>query len=162
MQILAEINVALHQAVERSVVDRAGFHANDTWLKKQFRATETFRATLMMLPSGCSENGQILQSILSRSNHLDLALKALVLHRGWSQRRRFLRRALQENLEQGRADCLRWRSSVMMRKWFPIDWLKSLDLLKPPLMDFVEVTFHVHTIVEFHVPSIYVSARGRR
>ena len=50
---------------------------------KHFRVTETFRATLMMFPSGCSENGQILQSIPSRSNHLGLARKALVLHRGW-------------------------------------------------------------------------------
>ena len=40
-----------------------------------------------------------------QSNHLNLALKALVLHRGWSQRRRFLRCALQENCEHGRADC---------------------------------------------------------
>ena len=30
-------NVTLHQAVERSVVDPAGFHANDTWLENTFR-----------------------------------------------------------------------------------------------------------------------------
>ena len=36
LQILAEINVALHQAVETSVVDPAGFHANDTWLENTF------------------------------------------------------------------------------------------------------------------------------
>ena len=97
---------------------------------KHFRVTETFRATLMMFPSGCSENGQILQSIPSRSNHLDLARKSLVLHRGWSQRRRFLRRVLQENFEQSRADCRRWRTTVMMSKWYPIDLWKSLDSLK--------------------------------
>ena len=63
-------------------MDPANFHANDTWLEKHFRATE-------------------------QSNHLDLATKALVLHRGWSQLRRFLHRSLQENFEHGRADCQR-------------------------------------------------------
>ena len=44
-------------------------------------------------------------SIPSRSNHLDLALKALDLHRGWSQRRRFLFVRSKKTFEHGRADC---------------------------------------------------------
>ena len=76
LQILAEIIVALQQAVARSVVDPAGFHAN----------------TLGWRTLSCNGAEQ----------HLDLAFKALVLHRGWSQRSRFLRRALHGNLEHGR------------------------------------------------------------
>ena len=34
---LAIVNVTLHDAVERSVVDSAGFLANDAWLEKHSR-----------------------------------------------------------------------------------------------------------------------------
>ena len=34
---LADVNVTLHDVVERRVVDSAGFFANDTWLEKHSR-----------------------------------------------------------------------------------------------------------------------------
>ena len=65
VQSLAQINVALHQQWKKnSVVESAGFRANDTWLEIHSRAMETFEATMMMFPSACWRN--------DRSNHLDL------------------------------------------------------------------------------------------
>ena len=40
--LLAGVHVTLHVALERSVVESAGFFANDTWMEKHFRSTETF------------------------------------------------------------------------------------------------------------------------
>merc|ERR1712135_180095 len=44
VQILADVNVALHDALERSVVDPTGFFTDETWLEQHFCATETFGA----------------------------------------------------------------------------------------------------------------------
>ena len=70
MQILAEINVALHQ----------DFHANDTWPENTF-----------VQRSGAT-------TLISHSRRLFVIV---------DERRRFLRRALQENFGHGRADCQR-------------------------------------------------------
>ena len=43
-----------------------------------------------------------------------------------------------------------------------MDLLKSLDLFEATLDGLIEVTFHAQAIGELHVPSIYVSAPGRR
>ena len=39
---LADVNGTLHDVVERSVVESAGFFTRGTWLDKHFHATETF------------------------------------------------------------------------------------------------------------------------
>ena len=44
VQILADVNVTLHEAAERSVVDSAGSFTGETWLEQHFRATETLGA----------------------------------------------------------------------------------------------------------------------
>ena len=41
---LADVNGTLHDVVERSVVESAGFFTRGTWLDKHFHATETFGA----------------------------------------------------------------------------------------------------------------------
>ena len=44
VQILADASVAVHDALERSVVDFASFFASETRLEQNLRATETFGA----------------------------------------------------------------------------------------------------------------------
>ena len=41
---LADVNGTLHDVLERSVVESAGFFTRRTWLDKHFHATETFGA----------------------------------------------------------------------------------------------------------------------
>ena len=41
---LADVNGTLHDVVDRSVVESAGFFTRGTWLDKHFHATETFGA----------------------------------------------------------------------------------------------------------------------
>ena len=52
VQILADVNVTLHEVLERSVAESAGSFTNEIWLEQHFRETETFGATVMMIPSG--------------------------------------------------------------------------------------------------------------
>ena len=44
VQILADVSVAFHDALKRSVVDPHSFFANETRLEQHLRATETFGA----------------------------------------------------------------------------------------------------------------------
>ena len=44
VQILADVSVAFHDALERSVVDSARYFANETQLEQHLLATETFGA----------------------------------------------------------------------------------------------------------------------
>ena len=44
VQILADVSVAFHDALTRSVVDSASFFANETRLEQHLRAAETFGA----------------------------------------------------------------------------------------------------------------------
>ena len=41
---LADVKVTLHDVVERSVLESAGFFTSGTWQEKHFHATETFSA----------------------------------------------------------------------------------------------------------------------
>ena len=79
---LADVNVSLHDVVERSVVEPAGFFTNETWLDKHFHATETFGAI--------NDDVSVWEVVLD-------------LHRGWSHRRQLLRHVLKNPLEHGRS-----------------------------------------------------------
>merc|ERR1719154_657794 len=41
IQILTDVNIALHDGVVGSLVDAAGFHSEEGWLEESLRATET-------------------------------------------------------------------------------------------------------------------------
>jgi hypothetical protein len=42
IEVLTDVDVALHDAVVRRLVDTAGFHTKEAWLHHGFRATESF------------------------------------------------------------------------------------------------------------------------
>ena len=48
--VIAEVNVALH--MERNAVDFAGSFNGEFWLEQNFRETDTFGATVLVLPLG--------------------------------------------------------------------------------------------------------------
>ena len=52
-------------------------------------------------------------------------------------------------------------SSCTMRKRFPVDLLKSMDLLKPPLMDLLKSPFTHRQSLNFMCPFLYTGLGGR-
>merc|ERR1719230_475752 len=44
IQILTDVNIALHDGVVGGLVDATGFHSKEGWLEESFRATETLIA----------------------------------------------------------------------------------------------------------------------
>merc|ERR1719168_74358 len=44
VQVLTDVNIALHDGVVGGLVDTAGFHTQERWLEEGFRCTETFVA----------------------------------------------------------------------------------------------------------------------